>query len=81
MKGNSWYYKKDILTDTSTQYVTRVFGKNLLTVMIDTQIMWFRAFGDRGLLFKHISKGLDFSQRIGKTKYCTIFNYNIEVLR
>ena len=73
-------HTKHILTPTSTQYITRVKGRNLLTVMIDTKIMWFRAFGNRGLMFKHVSKGLDFGQRVGESKYWTIGSYNIEVL-
>jgi len=41
---------------------------------------WFRIFG-YGLVWKHKSKGLMFSERIGKTKYWSIGNYNVRILK
>jgi hypothetical protein len=41
---------------------------------------WFRIFGF-GLHWKHKSKGLMFSERIGKTKYWSIGNYNVRILK
>jgi len=41
---------------------------------------WFRIFG-YGLVWKHKSKGLMFSERIGKKKYWSIGNYNVRILK
>ena len=60
----------------STQWIYRICGVNILTIHRSYKLFWFRIFG-KGLVFKHESLGLTFSQRFGKTKYTEMFGWII----
>jgi hypothetical protein len=73
------YFKRTTLTDYSTQYVLRLFGINCWASVHTPKHGWLRCFG-RGIIWKHKSEGLMFSQRYGYRKYYKIGNWNIEYL-
>jgi len=79
MNRNLTYFNKTELTDSTTQYVLRVFGVTLWASLSDDKQGWFRILG-RGLMWKHEDKGLRFSERYGYTKFVKIGKWIIEYL-
>lgn len=74
-------FKKEVITTTSSQYMVRIKNYQVLTVMTSPTVYWFRAFGQRGLMFKRKSEGLDFCQRTGYSKYWTVGQWYVEILK
>ena len=73
------YYRKIILSPKSTQITLRLLSIHLWSSCIGENSFWFRIFG-KGLMIKHKSKGLCFSQRNGYSKYLLIGSYYVECI-
>ena len=73
------YFNKIKLTDDSTQYILRIFGVTCWVSLHSDKINWFRIFGC-GLIWKHESNNLRFSERYGYKKYLKIGKWVIEWL-
>ena len=79
MNRHLTYFDKMNLTDESTQYVLRIFGVTCWASIHSPKTSWFRLFGC-GLMWKHESKGLRFSERNGYTKYLKLGKWIIKWL-
>jgi hypothetical protein len=63
-----------------TQYLVKFFKYNFFILSLGKNYGWIRIFG-RGFAWKHIEKGLSFSERMGCCKVYRIRNYYFTKLR
>lgn len=62
-----------------SMYYVSAFKIKICTLFIYEKAGWIR-FGLFAISWRHISKWLLFSERIGKKKYLRIFNYTIRIV-
>lgn len=67
-------------TDNINQYCLSIFNISVFVVSSLKNRYWFRVFGF-GLRIKHKSIPLRFSERNGYSKYKTVGNYRISLLK
>jgi hypothetical protein len=63
-----------------TQYLVKFFKYNFFILSLGDKYGWIRIFG-YGFKWKHIDKGLSFSERYGYTKIYRIRNYYFAKLK
>jgi hypothetical protein len=74
------YFKKTVISENNMQYALCLLGIVVLVAYCTPKQNWLRIFG-RGIMWKHKSKGLRFSQRNGYEKYWKIGEWNVEWLK